>query len=73
MIFRRRRKAELMLDGMGWAELLHLSHMNTLSLANLLLTVIEDPQSVTDDTRMQVVEMVQELEYGVARMEEYIV
>jgi hypothetical protein len=58
---------------MDWATMLHLSQLNTLSLAHLLLAVMEDPEIVTADTHEQVVDMIEELQDGVARFEEWVI
>ncbi len=60
-------------DNEAWASLLHMAQLNTLSLAYMLIAVMEDPETVTDDFRDQVLEMAKDLEYGVARFEEFIV
>ena len=57
----------------SWAELVRMSQMNTLSLLYMMLTVMEDPEVITDDIRDQVIDMVEEMEYGIARFEEFLV
>lgn len=57
----------------AWASLLHMSQLNTLSIAYMLLTIIEDPEVVNEDIREQILEMVVELEFGIARFEEFVV
>lgn len=56
-----------------WAELLLLSKMSTIALAHMTLRIMEDPKLSTPAARDELVEMIKELEYGVARFEEYIV
>jgi len=73
IFFRHRPESIPADDPMDWADMLHLSQLNTLSLAHLLLAVMDDPEIVTDDTREQVVEMIQELQDGVARFEEWCI
>lgn len=76
MIFKRRKEPPVADDTSNqeaWAALLHMSQLNTLSLAYMLLTIMEDPETVTDDIRSQVLEMTKDLEYGVARFEEFLV
>lgn len=56
-----------------WAELLHLAQLSTLSLAQMTLRIIEDPSLATVEARDELLKMINELEYGVARFEEYFV
>lgn len=56
-----------------WIDMLHLSQLNSLSLAHLLLAVIDDPDIVGDETRNQILELIEGLEYGIARFEEWVI
>lgn len=56
----------------GWAELLKLSQLSALSIAHMMLSVVDDPALVTPEVREDLVEMITELEYAVAHFEEYI-
>lgn len=79
----RQRKVEAVLEeepiaeepseAQQWAECLHLSQLNLLSVSYMLLTVLEDPQAVTEEMRDQVLDMIIELQYGIARFEEFLV
>ena len=57
----------------AWAELLRLAELNSLSLATCALKLIEDPLLGTDSIREQLIEMIEQLEYGLARFEEFLV
>lgn len=72
MIFRRHKEEPL--EDRTWEclKMLQLSQQNTLALANLTLTIVEDPECVTSQTRDQLIEMIRELEFGIAHFEEYI-
>lgn len=72
MIFRRKGK-RMAESEMEWMRLLYMSQLNTLSLANMTLRIIEDPECVGYDSRDSLLEMIRELEYSVAHFEEYIV
>lgn len=65
------RKRQRVMTEKDWSDLLYTSQLNILALANITLTIIEDPQCVTDETRDLMISYVKDLEYGVARMEEY--
>ena len=56
-----------------WAELLQLSQLSTLSLAHMLQAIMDDPTLATPEARGELAEMITELEYSVARFEEYVV
>lgn len=56
-----------------WADLLRLAGLNSLALAQLSLRLIEDPSLGTEETRDQLVEMIEQLECGLARFEEFII
>jgi hypothetical protein len=63
----------MMYDEESWAALLHMAQLNSLSLAYMLLTIMEDPATITEEIRDQVLHMVTELEWGIARFEEFVI
>lgn len=60
-------------DEQDWANLLRLAGLNSLALAQLSLRLIEDPSVGTDEVRDQLLEMIEELEFGLCRFEEFII
>lgn len=60
-------------SNLQWAELLQLSQLSTLSLAHMLQAIMDDPSLATPEARSELQEMIRELEYSVARFEEYVV
>lgn len=56
-----------------WADLLRLAGLNSLALAQLSLRLIEDPSVGTPEVRDQLLEMIEQLEYGLCRFEEFII
>lgn len=56
-----------------WAQLLQLASLSQLSLAHLALRLIEDPSLGTPATRDQLLELIEQLEFGLARYEEFLI
>lgn len=56
-----------------WADLLHLANLHTLAIAEAMLRIVEDPSLGTEGTRQQLLAMIEQLEYGIARFEEHLV
>lgn len=60
-------------EAQDWGQLLRLAGFNQLALAQLALRLIEDPTLGTEDTRDQLLDMIEQLEYGLSRFEEFLI
>jgi hypothetical protein len=56
-----------------WRDLLMLSQMNMLGLAHSMLAIMYNPEIADESTREQLALMIEGIEYGIARLEEFVV
>jgi hypothetical protein len=70
----RRRKAQTTLDPLveQYWDLIHLMQVNNLSLAQILLTVIDHPDLITLEIREEIAQLVKDMQYSMAYSEEFI-
>lgn len=55
-----------------WSELLRLAALNQLALAGFALRLMDNPEIATDEMRIELLAMVEQLEDALSHFEEFI-